>query len=193
MDNNSADHNRFSLTGTVTKIYDPQVRSERFRKQEFSIRFSDVNFFNNKVVERIVKFSLLNEKMDFVKNMNVDDQVEVSFYIDGRDYVNQNTGKENNFTSLTAIDIDWIFKSEPKSEASDNKSIFDRKEEEDKKAVLGSLDDDFDILSNPEKALEAEKEKEKGINDIRDNIGGEEQKENGDEDDKLKDFENPPF
>jgi len=149
------DFNRFNISGTVTRIYPLQKRSERFMKQEFSIRFTDINPFNNRVAERNIKFTLINEDIRLLENVREDDQVEVLFYVDGRDYTKD--GVTNNFTSLAAIGLVNLDNMDGLRE--------DKKKEEDPRDIFNkaidsafSSDDNLDIFSKKQEKEEVEKD-----------------------------------
>ena len=134
--------NRFKLTGTIVKVWDLIVKPPRFSKREFSIRFTDQDF-HNKFIERIIKFALLNDNTAIAEDMNVDDQVEVSFFIDGRDY--EKDGRKDNFTSLAAYDVDFLEKAKKKEE--DPMDMFNEKIEEDFENI--------DVFKDPKAAVDA--------------------------------------
>lgn len=174
------DFNRFNITGTVTRIYPPVTRSERFRKQEFSIRFTDINPFNNKVTERTVKFTLINDDIRLLDNVREEDQVEVLFYVDGRDYTKNDV--VNNFTSLAAIglvnldDMEGL-RNDIKPEERDPRDIFNRSVDDAFKK-----DSDVDIFSHNHN----QKTKDEGIKTFK---PGEEDGPNETEKEAMKEMD----
>lgn len=97
--------NREKITGTVVEIYELRQLSAYFRKREFVIRFSDTDF-QNKIVERFIKFGLINQDVPLLDNVRIDDTVSVSYYIDGRNIVKD--GKTSNFTNLVCYELDVL-------------------------------------------------------------------------------------
>jgi hypothetical protein len=198
------DFNRFKITGTVTRVYELNKRSERFQKQEFSIRFTDVNPFNNKIVERVIKFTLINEDIKFLDSefVDIDDQVEVFFYVDGRDY--EKDGKTNNFTSLAAIgivnlDMDNKDRSKRKTKETkeeDPRDVFNKSLDD---AFSSSGDDIFSLKNVPDNKEKTNEDKDNdNLNEAEkeglDNIDQalQEDKEN-ESDSALDEFDDLPF
>lgn len=97
--------NRYKISGIVTEMYEMKQVSAYFRKRDFKIRYSDTDF-QNKIVERIIKFGLINQDVPLLDNVRVDDTITVSFYIDGRDVRKEDNTV--NFTSLACYDIEIL-------------------------------------------------------------------------------------
>jgi len=110
--------NRFKLTGTVSEMYEMKQLSPFFRKREFKIRISDTDF-QNKVVERNIKFGLINQDVPLLDNVRVDDIVSINFYLDGRDV--SKDGKTSNYTSVVCYELEII--SSPTRETKEDKNI----------------------------------------------------------------------
>jgi len=133
----------YKKAGTLVYKGEPRQLTQYLRKRDFKIRFTDIDFAN-KIQERIVKFELINDNMSELDAALVDDQLNVDFYIEGRDFTKD--GKTLNFTSLIAIKIDIL-----RSEQRDN--------EDDKKAVITNEGRDYKPLEK-----EATDEELAGVN-----------------------------
>jgi len=66
--------------GTVVQITPLQVVSEKFRKQDFTIKTFDEKF------PQFLTFQVVNDKCDLVANLNAGDVVEVSYNLRGRQW-----------------------------------------------------------------------------------------------------------
>ena len=66
--------------GTVVQITPLQVVSEKFRKQDFTIKTFDENY------PQFLTFQVVNDKCDLVANLNNGDVVEVSYNLRGREW-----------------------------------------------------------------------------------------------------------
>jgi hypothetical protein len=97
--------NRYPLMGTIVEIGEVKQFSQWLRKREFKIRFTDTDFAN-KVQNRVVKLTTINDHNSLLDSCRVDDLVKLMYYIEGRDYVKD--GKTINFTSLICYEIDII-------------------------------------------------------------------------------------
>ena len=91
--------------GTVVEISEVKQFSAWLRKRDFKIRFTDVDFAN-KIQERVVKLTTINDQNSLLDSCRVDDIITVNFYIEGRDYIKD--GKTLNFTNLICYDIKII-------------------------------------------------------------------------------------
>jgi len=66
--------------GTVVNVTELQVISDKFRKQEFTIKTLDENY------PQFLTFQVINDKCDLVRNLNVNDVVEVAYNLRGREW-----------------------------------------------------------------------------------------------------------
>jgi len=66
--------------GTVVNVTELQVISDKFRKQEFTIKTLDENY------PQFLTFQVVNDKCDLVRNLNVNDVVEVAYNLRGREW-----------------------------------------------------------------------------------------------------------
>ena len=83
-----------NIKGTITEIYDTQQVSEKFKKREFVIQDKE-----NPEYPQYIKFELSQDKCSLANNLNVGDNVDVSFNLRGRSYVNPQ-GVKSYFNSL---------------------------------------------------------------------------------------------
>lgn len=112
--------NRYPLMGTIVEIGEVKQFSQWLRKREFKVRFTDIDFAN-KVQNRTVKLTTMNDHNSLLDSCRIDDIVKLMFYIEGRDYVKD--GKTINFTNLICYELDIITSSS-------------RDTKEDKEAVI---------------------------------------------------------
>ena len=127
------DPNRFSFMGTVIEISEVKQFSAWLRKRDFKIRFTDVDFAN-KIQERVVKLTTINDQNSLLDECRIDDDIKVEFYIEGRDFVKD--GKTLNFTNLICYDIKIL-----RSPSRDTK--------EDKNAVVTNEGRDYKPVIKP--------------------------------------------
>jgi hypothetical protein len=66
--------------GTVVQITPLQVVSEKFRKQDLTIKTFDENY------PQFLTFQVVNDKCDLVANLNAGDVVEVNYNLRGRQW-----------------------------------------------------------------------------------------------------------
>lgn len=113
--------NNYKLSGTLIWIGELKQFSQYFSKREFKIRRTDINSYTNRLSERKIKFEIQNDNIPKIESARIDDTIDIHFNIDGKDYVKD--GKEINFTSLVAYEIDII-------------NSISRDTKEDKEAVI---------------------------------------------------------
>jgi single-strand DNA-binding protein len=66
--------------GTVVQVTPLQTISDKFRKQDFTIKTFDEKF------PQFLTFQVVNDKCDLVRNLNAGDVVEVSYNLRGREW-----------------------------------------------------------------------------------------------------------
>jgi hypothetical protein len=66
--------------GTVVNVTQLQQISDKFRKQDFTIKTFDEKF------PQFLTFQVVNDKCDLVANLNTGDVVEVSYNLRGREW-----------------------------------------------------------------------------------------------------------
>ena len=140
----------YKKTGTVTYIGEPDKKTQYLSKRTFKIRFTDIDFAN-KIQQRVIKFDLINDNMTEIDGALLDDQVDVEFYIEGRDFTKD--GKTTNYTSLVAIKVD-IIRSSQRDTDEDRKAVITNEGREYKPLQqeatddqLAGIDDGKDLLS----------------------------------------------
>jgi len=87
-------NNNFNITGEIHHISDEQKFSEKFKKRDFVIRFSDGAY------EQHIKFQLINDRCDLIDSYKTGQEVKVHFNLAGREY--NKDGQTVYFTNLTA-------------------------------------------------------------------------------------------
>ena len=95
------------FTGTVNKLKEVQVISDKFRKQEIVI--TD----NHDKYPKFVAFETTNDNCDLLANVKEGDEVEVNFNLDGRLWTNPKTGEERCFNTLKIWKLDVKSSSAP--------------------------------------------------------------------------------
>ena len=83
-----------TFTGTVNKLKEVQVISDKFRKQE--IILTD----NNDTYPKFINFEVTNDNCDLLAGIKEGQEVEVNFNLDGRLWTNPKTGEERCFNTL---------------------------------------------------------------------------------------------
>jgi len=78
------DNNRYPITGVIKEIGESKQYSAYFKKRTLKLLVSDTEF-NNKIVERKIVFSFINENCDDLDALRIDDTVTIDFYLDGKD------------------------------------------------------------------------------------------------------------
>ena len=84
--------------GTVVNVTQLQTISEKFRKQEFTIKTFDENY------PQFLTFQVVNDKCDLVRNLNINDVVEVAYNLRGRAW-NAPDGAVKYFNTVEAWSI----------------------------------------------------------------------------------------
>lgn len=85
-----------NIQGKIIDIFDTTQVSEKFRKREFVIEFTE-----NAQYPEFIKFELVQDKCDLIDAFRVGEDVDVSFNLRGRAWTNQQ-GVKNYFNSLQA-------------------------------------------------------------------------------------------
>lgn len=88
----------FEIEGKLIEKFDAQQVTDRFRKREFVLETRE-NVGTNEFVETI-KFQLTQDRCDLIDNMNVGDDLKVSFNIRGRRW--EKNGQVSYFNNLEA-------------------------------------------------------------------------------------------
>ncbi len=93
-----------NITGTIIELYDTVQVSDKFKKREFVIQDNE-----NPQYPQYIKFELAQDKCALLDAVSMNDQVDVSFNVRGRSYVNPQ-GVKSYFNSLQAWKIQTIGK-----------------------------------------------------------------------------------
>lgn len=72
--------NSFELTGTLKVLEDMQTFASGFTKREFVIEIPDGKY------PQMVKFETVRDKIDQLNNLNIGDELKVTFDIRGNEY-----------------------------------------------------------------------------------------------------------
>ncbi|MGP8217577.1 MAG: DUF3127 domain-containing protein [Bacteroidia bacterium] len=86
----------FELTGIIKLKKDEQKVSDSFKKREFVVTDNSSNYPQH------ILFQLTQERCRLLDEVNVGDQVKVSFFIRGREWQGKDGGGVKYFTSLDA-------------------------------------------------------------------------------------------
>lgn len=92
----------YELTGRLIEKFDEQKVSETFRKREFVVETRE-NRYDRDFIETI-KFQVVQDKCALLDNVNLNDDVKITFNIRGRRY--DKDGKTSYFTNLEAWRIE---------------------------------------------------------------------------------------
>lgn len=88
------------ITGRITEIKESQQVSESFKKRNFVIEYTE-----NPQYPEYISFELIQDRCDLLDNFQVGQDVEVSFNLRGRKWVNPE-GETKYFNSLQAWRIE---------------------------------------------------------------------------------------
>jgi hypothetical protein len=91
-----------NIQGKLIEKFDTQVVSDKFRKREFVIEFSE-----NPQYPEYIKFELIQDKTTLLDPFNIGDQVDVSFNLKGRTWTNPQ-GVKQYFNSLQAWRLNGV-------------------------------------------------------------------------------------
>jgi len=86
--------NILTFTGTVNKLKDVQVISEKFRKQEIILTDNHENY------PKFINFEATNDNCDLLTDIKEGQEVEVNFNLEGRLWTNPKTNEERCFNTL---------------------------------------------------------------------------------------------
>jgi hypothetical protein len=87
----------YTLVGALHAIMDEQTINAKLRKREFVVKFAE-----NVDYPQLVKFELINDRCRLVDGFSLGQEVEISFSIKGREWVNPK-GEKTYFVSLEAF------------------------------------------------------------------------------------------
>jgi hypothetical protein len=131
--------NRYPIIGTIVDIGEVKQISPYLRKREFKIRFSDTDF-TNKIQERVIRFTTINDHNSLLDSCKIDEVVEVQFYLEGRDITKD--GKVINFTNLICYEIK-ILSSNTRDTKEDKDAIITGEGREYKPVIKPATDEEL--------------------------------------------------
>jgi len=92
----------YTIKGTLKLIRPTQQVSEKFKKREFVL--TD----NSSQYPQHISLQATQEKCELLNGFNEGDEVEVGFYLRGREWTDKNTGQVKFFNSLDAYKISKV-------------------------------------------------------------------------------------
>jgi hypothetical protein len=104
-----------SVTGKIYQIQDIQKINDTFSKREFVLELTN----DDQVYVQKVSFSLLRDKVNLMNGMEKGQEVEVKFYLNGRDWTSPQ-GEVKFFNTLDAQEVNVLNKQN--SEISNNQN-----------------------------------------------------------------------
>ncbi len=96
----------YELTGRLVEKYNEQKVTDSFRKREFVVETREAR--NDREFIESIKFQLIQDKCALLDNVNLNEDVKVTFNIRGRRY--DKDGKVSYFTNLEAWRIESLNK-----------------------------------------------------------------------------------
>jgi hypothetical protein len=92
----------YKLTGTVKQVGDVEQISDKFKKRTLVV--TD----NSTMYPQHVTFEATQDKTDMLNTISVGDEVEVSFNLKGREYIDKNTGEVKHFNTIEAWRVEAL-------------------------------------------------------------------------------------
>lgn len=106
----------YTLKGELKVVGDIQQISDSFKKREFVVLDASGQY------PQTIMFQAVQDRVDLLNNFNVGDNVEVTFFLRGREWTNPKDGVVRYFNSLDAWKIEAIGSASPTS--ADNAETF---------------------------------------------------------------------
>ena len=97
----------FQLKATVKLIRPAQQVSEKFRKREFVVTDNTSQF------PQYLTFQATQERCDLLNGINEGDEIEIGFFLKGREWKDNRTGEMKYFNSLEAFRVNKASASVP--------------------------------------------------------------------------------
>lgn len=97
----------YTLKGELKVISPVQQISDSFKKQEFVVIDSTGQY------AQTIQFQAVQDRCDLLNNFKVGDNVEVSFFLNGREWTNPKDGSIRVFNSLDAWKIEPLKQDSP--------------------------------------------------------------------------------
>ena len=95
----------FEISGRLAEKYETQKVSDRFQKREFVLEVKSTGTSGYEFVD-FIKFQSTQDKCSLLDQVNVDDDVKVSFNLRGRKW--EREGQVSYFTNLEAWRIEKV-------------------------------------------------------------------------------------
>lgn len=96
----------YELTGRLVEKYNEQKVTDSFRKREFVVETRESK--NDREFIESIKFQVIQDKCALLDNVNLNEDVKVTFNLRGRRY--EKDGKVSYFTNLEAWRVDSLSK-----------------------------------------------------------------------------------
>jgi hypothetical protein len=96
----------YELTGRLVEKYNEQKVTDSFRKREFVVETRESK--NDREFIEAIKFQLTQDKCALLDNVNLNEDVKITFNLRGRRY--EKDGKVSYFTNLEAWRVDSLSK-----------------------------------------------------------------------------------
>ena len=90
----------YELKGKATVINETQQVSDAFKKREFVVTDNSGKY------PQTILFQAVQERCDLLNGVNVGDEINVTFFLRGREWTNPKTGEVRFFNSLDAWKIE---------------------------------------------------------------------------------------
>lgn len=84
----------YTLTGTVKKIGEVQQVTDKFRKREIVICDNSGKF------AQYIPFQLAQDRCDLADSLNIGDEVDVRYNMNGKEYTDKKSGELKYFLTL---------------------------------------------------------------------------------------------
>ena len=115
----------YTLKGELKVINDVQQISDSFKKREFVVLDASGQY------PQTILFQTVQDRVDLLDNFNVGDNVEVTFFLRGREWTNPKDGVVRYFNSLDAWKIEALGSSSEKPASADNAETFVQEGDDD--------------------------------------------------------------
>ncbi|MEX1002202.1 MAG: DUF3127 domain-containing protein [Crocinitomicaceae bacterium] len=108
----------YTLKGELKVINDVQQISDSFKKREFVVIDASGQY------AQTILFQVVQDRVDLLNDFKEGDNVEVTFFLRGREWTNPKDGSIRFFNSLDAWKIEPLGSSSEKPASADNAETF---------------------------------------------------------------------
>lgn len=108
----------YTLKGEIKMIGDIQQISDSFKKREFVVLDASGQY------PQTILFQAVQDRVELLSNFNVGDNVEVTFFLRGREWTNPKDGVVKYFNSLDAWKVDAMGSGDDKPASADSAETF---------------------------------------------------------------------